>query len=65
MPHHFAKLYSNHHRMSERERQLEHNVEKRIGLICGTLYSVITLKAFFPKSPAKNVGQGPADVSKA
>lgn len=63
MPHHFAKLYSNH-TQTQKEREIEQRIEKRIGLICGTLYSVITLKAFFPKSPAKNVDQAQGDVSK-
>ena len=30
-----------------------------VGTICGMLYSVVTLKAFFPKSPAPEMNDNP------
>ena len=31
-----------------------------VGAMCGALYSIITLKAFFPKSPAPEMNNYPA-----
>ena len=36
---------------------------KDFGAICGMLYSIITLKAFFPKSPAQSVTNNPVTHS--
>ena len=33
--------------------------DKAMGAICGMLYSVVTLKAFFPKSPAPEMTNNP------
>jgi hypothetical protein len=33
--------------------------DKAVGAICGMLYSVVTLKAFFPVSPAKQMNNNP------
>jgi sulfur relay (sulfurtransferase) DsrC/TusE family protein len=63
MPHHFAKLYSRKYHVSEKERDMEKRIENKVGAITGMLYSIVTLKVFFPsKSPAKNADQagGPA-----
>lgn len=32
---------------------------KDMGAICGMLYSIVTLKAFFPSSPAKKITDNP------
>ena len=42
---------------------MEKRIENKVGAITGMLYSIVTLKVFFPsKSPAKNADQagGPA-----
>lgn len=48
---HFAQMYRN---KSTRHDQKHDSYEfnEAMGAICGMLYSVVTLKAFFPKSPA-------------
>jgi hypothetical protein len=33
--------------------------DKAVGALCGMLYSVFTLKAFFPKSPAPTINNNP------
>ena len=35
------------------------------GALCGMLYSIVTLKAFFPKSPVKSVTNNPVSDSAA
>jgi hypothetical protein len=46
-PHHFAKLYEN---KSHRHDSLSDSAvfNEAVGALCGMLYSVVTLKAFFP-----------------
>jgi hypothetical protein len=58
---HFAQAYrqTSNHPVSETERQMEKRVEDTIGTICGMLYSIVTLKAFFPKSPAPTITDNP------
>ena len=48
---HFAQMYKNN---SHRHDQPHDSVgfDEAIGALCGMLYSIVTLKAFFPKSPA-------------
>lgn len=56
---HFAQMY----RQSSHRHDSDHDsvvFDKAIGAICGMLYSVITLKAFFPKSPAPAVTDNPS-----
>ena len=57
-PRHFANLYSDksHRHDSKRDIELFHD---DMGAICGMLYSIVTLKAFFPKSPAKKITDSP------
>jgi len=54
MPHHFAKMYEN---KSRRHDSTSESVmfNEAIGALTGMLYSIVTLKAFFPssKSPAE------------
>jgi hypothetical protein len=38
---------------------------KDFGAICGMLYSIVTLKAFFPKSPVQSVTNNPVSDSAA
>jgi hypothetical protein len=47
---HFAQMYAN---KSHRHDQEHDSVgfEKAVGALCGMLYSVVTLKAFFPPRP--------------
>jgi hypothetical protein len=46
-PHHFAKMYEN---KSRRHDSTSDSVmfNEAVGALCGMLYSVVTLKAFFP-----------------
>jgi hypothetical protein len=64
MPHHFAKLYSNHYHVSEKERDMEKRIENKVGTITGMLYSIVTLKVFFPffRSPAEIVNSTKIDA---
>jgi hypothetical protein len=55
---HFAQMYKNpSHRHDEGHDSI--GFDKAIGAICGMLYSVVTLKAFFPKSPALEINDNP------
>jgi hypothetical protein len=50
MPHHFANMYKNKsHRHDEPHASVE--FDKAVGALTGMLYSVFTLKAFFPPTP--------------
>lgn len=61
-PRHFANMYnqSSHRHDQPSDGEI---FNKDIGTICGMLYSVITLRAFFPKSPAKSVTNNPVTHS--
>lgn len=55
MPRYFARMYKNkgqhrHDQLSDYDQ-----FDKDMKMLSGMLYSIVTLKAFFPKSPAKNV----------
>jgi len=55
---HFAQMYkSKSHRHDEPHDSI--GFDKAIGALCGMLYSVVTLKAFFPKSPAPEMIDNP------
>ena len=63
MPRHFARMYQtkNQHRHDQISDWDTFNRDMKV--LTGMLYSIVTLKAFFPsKSPAKNADQagGPA-----
>jgi hypothetical protein len=49
-PHHFAKMYEN---KSNRHDCISDSAmfNEAVGALCGMLYSVVTLKAFFPPRP--------------
>ena len=55
---HFAQIFRNpsHRHDSEHESV---QFEKAMGALCGMLYSIVTLKAFFPKSPAPEMIDNP------
>jgi hypothetical protein len=52
MPRHFANMYK---QTSHRHDSLSDGdvFNKDMGAICGMLYSIVTLKAFFPSRPKK------------
>ena len=55
---HFAKMYrQTSHRHDKPHDSYQFN--KDFGAICGMLYSIVTLKAFFPKSPAAAKSNNP------
>jgi hypothetical protein len=49
---HFAQMYKNHSVRHDSPHD-SYEFDKAIGTICGMLYSIVTLKAFFPASPEK------------
>lgn len=57
---HFAQM---HRRSSHRHDSIRdyEQFQKDFGSICGMLYSVVTLKAFFPKSPAAAIIDNPSN----
>ena len=61
-PRHFANLYSDksHRHDSKRDIEIFHD---DMGAICGMLYSIVTLRAFFPKSPAPAITDSPVKDS--
>jgi hypothetical protein len=46
-PHHFAKMYENKSHRHDTPYD-SYGFDKDFGAICGMLYNVVTLKAFFP-----------------
>ena len=58
MPHHFAKMYQN---KSHRHDSLSDSAvfNEAVGALCGMLYSIVTLKAFFPKCPPPEMNHNP------
>jgi hypothetical protein len=55
---HFSQMYQNpsHRHDSDHDSM---GFDNAIGSICGMLYSIVTLKAFFPKSPAPEMNHNP------
>jgi len=55
---HFAQIYRNtsHRHDSEHESV---QFEKAMGALCGMLYSIVTLKAFFPSAPPPQMNHNP------
>ena len=59
---HFAAMYrSNSHRHDTPHDS--YGFDKAIGTLTGMLYSIVTLKAFFPKSPAPEMNDYPVKDS--
>jgi hypothetical protein len=55
---HFSQMYNN----SSHRHDSDHDsigFDNAIGALCGMLYSIVTLKAFFPKSPAPKMNNNP------
>jgi hypothetical protein len=57
-PRHFANLYSERSHRHDSKRDIE-QFHDDMGAICGMLYSIVTLRAFFPKSPAPTMIDNP------
>lgn len=55
---HFARMYSQTSHRHDSIRDYE-QFQKDFGAICGMLYSIVTLKAFFPSSPAPEMIDNP------
>lgn len=55
---HFAQMYHNksHRHDTPHDSYL---FNEAVGALCGMLYSIVTLKAFFPASPAKTMTDNP------
>ena len=58
MPHHFAKMYQN---KSHRHDSLSDSAvfNEAVGALCGMLYSIVTLKCFFPSTPPQQMNNNP------
>lgn len=55
---HFSQMYQNKsHRHDTPHDSI--GFDKAVGALCGMLYSVVTLKAFFPSSPALEMKDNP------
>lgn len=55
---HFSQLS----RQTSHRHDTPHDIEtftKDMKTLCGVLYSIVTLKAFFPKSPAPEMNHNP------
>lgn len=60
---HFAQMYKN----SSKRHDQDHDYiqfDKDMGAICGMLYSVFTLKAFFPPRPKTSDDQTVNNITK-
>jgi hypothetical protein len=55
---HFAQLYSNKSHRHDTPHE-SYGFDKDFGALCGMLYSIVTLKAFFPKSPDPEMNHNP------
>ncbi len=55
---HFAQMSRNSSHRHDHEHDIE-TFNKDFGALCGMLYSIVTLKAFFPKSPAPEMNNYP------
>ena len=55
---HFSQMYQN---KSHRHDQPHDSIgfDKAIGALCGMLYSVVTLKVFFPSAPPPEINNHP------
>ncbi len=61
---HFARMYRNpSHRHDQEHDSIQ--FEKAVGALCGMLYSVVTLKAFFPPRPKSADDQPEKKITKA
>ena len=58
MPHHFAKMYQNRSHRHDIPHD-SYEFDKAMGALCGMLYSVVTLKAFFPSAPPPEINHYP------
>jgi hypothetical protein len=55
---HFAQMYKNKSVRHDSNHD-SYEFDKAFTTVCGMLYSIITLKAFFPKSPASTIINNP------
>ena len=61
---HFAKMMRNpSHRHDQEHDSIQ--FEKAVGALCGMLYSVVTLKAFFPPRPKSGDSDSQNKITKA
>jgi hypothetical protein len=55
---HFAQMYKNHSVRHDTPHD-SYEFDKAIGTICGMLYSIVTLKVFFPSAPPPEINNNP------
>ena len=61
---HFAQMYANKSHRHDQEHD-SIGFEKAVGALCGMLYSVVTLKAFFPPRQNSVEDQPEKKITKA
>jgi len=59
---HFATMYRQTSHRHDSPSDAE-GFDKAVGALCGMLYSIVTLKAFFPKSPDLAITDSPVKDS--
>ena len=55
---HFATMYRQNSHRHDSPPDGE-GFDKAVGALCGMLYSIVTLKAFFPSAPAPEMNDNP------
>jgi len=55
---HFAAMYRNPSHRHDAPHD-SYSFDKAVGSLCGMLYSIVTLKAFFPSAPAPEMNNYP------
>ena len=61
---HFAAMYrSNSHRHDQPHDS--YGFDNAVGALCGMLYSIVTLKAFFPSTPPPKMNHNPVKDAKS
>ncbi len=55
---HFAQMYSNKSHRHDTPHD-SYGFDQAVGALCGMLYSIVTLKAFFPSAPAPEMNNNP------
>ena len=58
MPHHFANMYKSRSHRHDVPHD-SYGFDEAVGALCGMLYSVVTLKAFFPSAPPPEINHNP------
>jgi len=58
MPHHFANMYKSRSHRHDVPHD-SYGFDEAVGSLCGMLYSIVTLKVFFPSAPPQQMNHYP------